>query len=99
MKSTVVIAAAELQQAALAVLLGKSQFRGKHVATTEFVFDPGEANPERRIRAEVILFDTAAAAARYASGEKDAEDEPRPGAQPEGPQPESLEGEPHGRKQ
>lgn len=97
MKSTVVITAEELRDAALAVLLTKPSFNGKHVGAFEFVFAPDDPNPSRRIRCEVVLFETAGGARRYLAGDaaavEDVKPEPAdPGAAAD------LEGEKHGRK-
>ncbi len=103
MKSLVVITASELRDAALHVLLTRPQFNGKCVGAVEFVFDPAEPSEERRIRAEVVLFDTDAAARRYMAGNVETTDE-TPAGEPDAVPapdaghdlPETLEGEKHG---
>lgn len=65
MKHLVVITAEELKDAALHLMLSKSQFWGKHVSAVEFVWDPSDPVESRRIRCEVVLFDTEQGAKRY----------------------------------
>lgn len=72
MKQRVIITAEELKDAALYLLSTKPQFFGKHVSTVEFVFDVTDVNPARRIRCEVVMFDTDEGAKRYlATGGQD----------------------------
>lgn len=64
-KNVVVISAEELKEAALHLMAQKPAFYGKHTATVEFVFDAADPIPARRIRIEVVLFDSEGGARRY----------------------------------
>lgn len=64
-KNVVVISAEELKDAALHLMAQRPAFYGKHTASVEFVFDPSGPVPSRRIRIEVVLFDTEVGARRY----------------------------------
>jgi hypothetical protein len=68
MKTTVVLGAAELQQAAIALVSRRPSCQGKFVGGVILVADPKELRQDLQIRANVILFDTEKAAREFAQG-------------------------------
>lgn len=65
MKQTVIVTGPELQQAVATMVGLRPQFRGKHIAAVHLIADPDEPKAELKIRAQVVLFDTAKSAEEY----------------------------------